>query len=64
MRLFTIRCHQCGDQNPIDDNEMSSIKVYFQRGTPTTHDRMELYCENCGNKEDRGISWPIDRTQI
>ena len=60
MNLFTIKCHNCGDQNPIDDDNRGSIKVYFHRGTPNTMDRMVFYCAHCGNKEERGISWPID----
>jgi len=64
MKLFTVKCHCCGDQNPLDDDEMSSVHIYFHKGTPNTFDRMELYCENCGNKEESGISWPLDINTI
>lgn len=58
---FIVRCAQCGDQNPIDDDERSSIQLYFNKGTsPNIMDRMVLYCTNCGNQEERGISWPLD----
>lgn len=62
MRLFTIKCHNCGDQNPYwpDDKDPSSIKVYFHKGTPSIMDRMVFYCSNCGNKEEYGIMWPLE----
>jgi NMD protein affecting ribosome stability and mRNA decay len=59
--MFTIKCHQCGDQNPIGNDEMSSVHVYFEKGSPNIMDRMVLYCGNCGNKEEHGISWPLER---
>ncbi len=60
MRFIT-RCVQCGDQNSLfDDDERASITVYFHKGTPNTLDRAVIYCENCGNKEEHGISWPLD----
>jgi len=58
--MFTVKCHNCRDQNPIDDDEMSSIKVYFNRGTPNTFDTIVFYCENCGDRQERDITWPID----
>ena len=57
---FITRCTQCGDQNQIGDDERASIQVYFHKGTPMTMDRMVFYCENCGNKHEMGISWPLD----
>lgn len=58
---FIIRCTQCGDQNQLHDDDRASIQAYFHRGTPNTKDRVVFYCENCGNKEEYGISWwPID----
>ena len=60
MKLFTIRCHNCGDQNPIDTDDRASVKVYFHRGTPNTKDRIVFYCGNCGNQEEHGINWPLD----
>jgi len=61
MKNFTIKCHNCGDQNSIDDDEMSSVKIYFRRGVmPDTLDRLVFYCENCGNKIEQGIIWPLD----
>lgn len=59
MGLFTIRCHNCGDLNGVKDNE-ASIKVAFHKGTPSILDRMVFYCNNCGNKEEYGIMWPLE----
>ena len=58
--MFIVKCSQCGDQNPIEDDDNLSIKLYFHRGTPNTMDRMVFFCGNCGQKEERGISWPLD----
>lgn len=60
MKLFTIKCHKCKDRNPLDNDDRSSIKAYFYRGMPNTFDRMVIYCENCGNKEEYRINWQID----
>lgn len=60
MKLFTIKCHQCGDQNPLNVDEMASISVHFDRGSPNILDRMTFYCNNCGNRETHGIKWPLD----
>ena len=57
---FIIRCIRCGEQNQLDDDEMTSVQVYFHKGTPNTIDRMVIYCENCGNKHTMGISWQMD----
>jgi len=57
---FIIRCVYCGDQNGLDEDEQASIQVFFHKGSPCTTDRMVLCCENCGNREERGISWPLD----
>lgn len=57
---FIIKCAQCGDQNQLNDDERASIQTYYHKGSPSIKDRMVLYCENCGNKEEYGISWPID----
>lgn len=58
--LFTVKCHQCGDLNPLDNDEILSIHVYFKKGTENTLDRMVFYCRNCGNFEDHPISWQLD----
>ena len=57
---FITRCVQCGDQNQLGDDNMPSIQLYFHRGTPNTLDRMVIYCNNCGNKMELGIVWPLD----
>lgn len=60
---FITRCVHCGDQNSLtDDDERASIQIYFNKGTPNTLDRMVIYCTNCGNQDERGISWPIPVT--
>lgn len=51
-KLFTVKCHSCGDQNPLDNDKMSSVWIYFQEGSPNTFDRLIVYCKNCGNKEE------------
>lgn len=57
---FITRCVRCGDQNQLGDDERSSIQLYFHKGSPSTLDLMVIYCENCGNKLEIGISWPLD----
>ena len=57
---FIIRCIRCGDQNQLDDDEMASIHVYFDKGTPGALDRMVIYCGNCGNKHEMAVFWPLD----
>jgi hypothetical protein len=61
MMKFVTRCIQCGDQNQLgdEDNELS-IKLYFKRGSPVTFNRMVIYCQNCGNQYELGISWLFD----
>ena len=57
---FITRCTQCGDQNQLGDDDMTSIQVCFHKGTPNIMDRMVIYCENCGNKHEMGINWFLD----
>jgi len=57
---FITRCVNCGDQNDFREDERQSIQIYFHKGSPATYDRMVIYCENCGNKEERAIVWPLD----
>ena len=57
---FITRCVRCGDQNDFKDDERASIQLYFHKGSPNTYDQMVIYCENCGNKEERCIVWPLD----
>jgi len=57
---FITRCTECGDQNPLGDEVLgcvASIQVYFHKGSENIKDRMVIYCENCGNKIEQGISW-------
>lgn len=52
---FITRCICCGDQNQFDHigyDEIASIQIYFHCGTPNTKDRVVIYCENCGNKQE------------
>ena len=59
---FITKCCQCGDQNDFKADESDSIQLYFYKGTtssihacPDIFHKMVIYCENCGNKEERGI---------
>ena len=59
---FTIKCHshRCGDMNHPRNDDYASVKIYFEKGTPNTMDRMIFYCTNCGNRKEFGIAWPLD----
>jgi ribosomal protein S27E len=65
VRKFTIQCAQCGAIHVFNSGgETEDIKLYFHRGTPLTRDRMVIYCQNCGNKQEFGITWPIDMNHV
>lgn len=58
---FITSCLECGDQNEIgDEDDGLSVQLYFNKGTPNTYDRMFIYCQNCGNKKEIAITWPLD----
>ena len=64
MGKFTIKCNNCGDMNPPLDDDHTSVKIYFEKGSDAIMDRMVYYCANCGNKQEFGISWPVDVAAI
>ena len=57
---FTLRCDGCGDMNPVKWEEVGSIEISFHRESQNIMDRMVIVCNNCGNKEERGITWPLN----
>ncbi len=58
--VFTVKCHSCGDLNAPFDNDHTSIKILFERGSPNIMDRIIFYCENCGTKREAAIVWPLE----
>ena len=55
---FEIRCCLCGDQNQIDDDERSSIQIYFNKLAGVDH--MIFCCTRCGNQEEHGVILSLD----
>jgi hypothetical protein len=62
MKFFTVKCHNCGEQNPLvvegsmrGNDEMNSVRIFFYRETPKILARMVFYCRNCGNREEHMI---------
>lgn len=57
---FIIICARCGCQNQLGYNKRNSVQLYFHKGSPNIMDRMVIYCDNCGNKHEIAIAWPLD----
>ena len=60
LHQFEISCKACGTCGFWGSENNGAIKVLFEKGTPSTMDRIIIYCSECGGKQESGICWPID----
>lgn len=52
---FEISCKECGARGGFDPNNEGMIRILFEKGTPSTLDRVVIYCSKCGSKQEAGI---------
>jgi hypothetical protein len=64
IQQFEIFCKACGAHGFCDSENNGTIKVLFEKGTPSTMDRAIIYCSKCGSKQESGIYWPLDTKAI
>jgi len=61
MAKFVISCKKCGAGAEYDPDYFNGIiGIQFDQGTLNIMDRMIMFCNKCGNKEEVGIAWPIN----
>lgn len=64
MHQFEISCKVCGAHEFCDSENKGVIKILFEKSTPSTMDRIIIYCSKCGGKQESGICWPLDTNAI
>ena len=64
LHQFEISCKVCGARGFCDSENNGAIKILFEKGTPSTMDRIIIYCSECGGKQELGIYWPLDTNAI
>ena len=57
---FEISCKECGARSFYDPDNQNAVKIIFRKGTPSTMDRIIVYCSKCGNSQEAGIYYPLD----
>lgn len=61
---FIATCSKCGAKDPIDNDGMSCIQIYFHKGSTNIQDRFVIYCERCGNKNEYAITQSLSESSI
>lgn len=56
MHQFEISCTRCGARGFYGSENNGAIKFYFEKGSPSTMDRVIVYCSKCGYKQESGLS--------